>query len=131
MLNQETAMLAFARLALLSHHRQQLSGTEKFVVLTGFAACRSGWLDIATQCWPLLVSLNPQHFVVRAGSFPNALRDPSLSNFISVIDRFCSFEQAEHLLDGHGGIPQLDDGVAAGDLAARDIQQISVASTLT
>ncbi len=128
-LNQETAMLAFARLALLSHQRQQPLGTEKFIVLTGIAACRSGWLDLASQCWHLLASLNAQHFVVRSGSFPNALRDASLKNFVTMVERFCSFEQAEHLLDGHGGVPQLEDGQEAGEAAALDLQQIAVTST--
>lgn len=122
-------MLAFARLALLSHQRQQATGTEKFIVLTGFAACRSGWLEVANQCWQLLAGMNAKHFVVRAGSFPNALRDDSLSSFVTMLERFCSFEQAEHLLEGHGGMSQPEDGQTAGDSATQHLQQIDGRST--
>lgn len=118
-------MLAFAQLALLSHQRQQATGTEKFIVLTGFAACRSGWLDVANQCWQLLSGMNPQHFVVRAGSFPDALRDSSLSSFVTMLERFCSFEQAEHLLDGQGQSLEPQEGQTAGDAATQLLQKIA------
>ena len=47
MQNHELAMLAFARLARISHDKHQATGRDRFLLLAGERACKAGWPDVA------------------------------------------------------------------------------------
>lgn len=98
MQDQELAMLAFVRLAALSEEKQQLIGRDKFLILTGVAACRAGWPEVAERCRELVLHNNKMHIVGRSPSFPDAMRNDEFATFVKHLDRFCTFERAEHLL---------------------------------
>lgn len=98
MRDHERAMLAYARLAHISQQKRQLLGRDKFLVLTGTAACRAGWPDVAQRCRELVVANNPAHLLARFESFPDALRSPDLEPLLKRLERFCGHEKAEHLL---------------------------------
>ena len=124
MVNQETAMLAYARLARLSHERQQPLGRDRFLVLTGASACYAGWPEIADVCRRLIVSHNPRHFLADSASFADALRDPANRGYFDRANRLCSFEQAEHLLAPLGGVPQLPADSTAEAVVRADLDAL-------
>ncbi len=92
------AMLAYARLAQISHAKKQLQGRDRFLVLAGAAACRSGCLDVAERCRTLILANNRSHMIGRFGSFAQAMRDEDFLTFLQRRARLCSYERAEHLL---------------------------------
>ena len=91
-------MTAFARLAEISQQKQQFPQRDKFLLLAGIAACHAGWLDIAQQCRAIVLEHNPQHLVGRYPTFPDAIRSDNFETFHKSLERFCTFEKAEHLL---------------------------------
>ena len=108
MRDHERAMLAYARLAHISQQKRQLLGRDKFLVLTGTAACRAGWPDVAQRCRELVVANNPAHLLARFADFPDALRSPDFEPLLKRLERFCGYEKAEHLLselDINPGLP--------------------------
>ena len=117
----ETAMLAFCRLARISHDRIQMQGRDRFLLLAGVAACRAGWPEIAEHCRQLIVAHNPRHFLATSATLPDALRDDANAGFFQKASALCSFEQAEHLLTQHGGVPVVTDKQTAADLAETEL----------
>ena len=120
--DHERAMLAYAKLAEISHQRRQDQGRDKLLVLAGAAACRAGWPDVAARCRDIIVADNPSHMLARFATFADALRDDGFQTFLKARRRFCSYERAEHLLNeldvdletaGEGS------GLSAGALAQR------------
>ena len=102
MRNHELAMLAYAKLARISHEKQQLIGRDRFLVSAGFEACHAGALDVAARCRELVLLENPRHLLSRASSFPETIRDRETEGFFRGLQKVCSFEQAEMLLREHG-----------------------------
>jgi hypothetical protein len=98
MRDHERAMLAYARLAALSDEKRQLPGRDKFLVLTGAAACHAGWPDVAARCRDLVLLHNPAHLLSRFDTFAAALRSGELDLVLKRLQRMCSYEHAEHLL---------------------------------
>lgn len=98
MRNHELAMLAYARLARISHEKQQQPGRDRFLVLAGFEACQAGWLDVAARCRELVLVTNPRHLLGKTESFPESIRDEANRTYFTNLESFCTFEQAEHLL---------------------------------
>ena len=96
----ERELLAFARLARISHERRQLGPRDKFLVLTGAAATRAGYPEVASRYRELVLHHNPAHLLKRYASFPDALRNPEFQFFEKQLARFCTYERAEHLLQG-------------------------------
>lgn len=94
----ERAMLAYARLARVSQQKQQLLGRDKFLVLTGATSCRAGWPDVAERCRELVLANNRAHVLARFPSFVDAMRTEDLESLLKRLERFCNYEQAEHLL---------------------------------
>ncbi len=107
-MQHEAATIAFAQLAEISQQKRQLTQRDKFLLLTGISACRVGWLDIAARCRELVLAHNPSHLIRRYDSLPDALRDEDFGPFQKQLDRFCTFEKAEHLLTemGIAGLPE-------------------------
>lgn len=101
MRNHELAMLAYAKLARISHEKQQPIGRDRFLVLAGFEACHTGALEVADRCRKLVLIENPRHLLSRSESFPETIRDPDSIGFFRQLQTFCSFEQAEMLLRNH------------------------------
>ena len=56
----------------------------------------------------------------------DALRDDSNTGFFRKASLLCSFEQAEHLLTEHGGVPVVGEEQSAGDVAEAELSGVSV-----
>ena len=116
MLNHERAMMAYLRLADISQQKKQLLGRDKFLVLTGAAACRAGWPEVAQRCRELVLRNNAAHLIGKWETFPEALRSPEFLPFERQLERFCGYEKAEFHLD------QL--GVDRASLVAGELQDV-------
>ena len=124
MSDHETAMLAFARLARISHDKRQASGRDRFLALTAREACLAGWLEIGERCRKLIIAANPRHLLAHAAGIADAVRDPEIGKFLESLDRFCTFEQAEHLLSEMNCWPI--QNVEPGVVAQEEIDAITV-----
>ena len=91
-------MLAFARLARISHQKSQAAGRDRFLLLAGERACMAGWPDVADQCRELVLQSNPRHLLSKTDSFADCLRSEVGAEFFPTLQKFCTFERAEHLL---------------------------------
>ena len=99
MRDHERAMLVYAMLAELSRQKGQYLGRDKFLVLTGAAACRAGWPDVANRCQVLILEKAPAHIVGKYELFTDAMRSKDFEPFLKQMERFCGYEKAEHLLN--------------------------------
>lgn len=97
--DHEYAMLSYLRLAVLSHEKRQLPGRDRFLLLAGTQACRSGLPEVADRCRDLVLRNNPRHLVRQYATFADALRNPDFQPFVKQLERFCPLEKAEHLLN--------------------------------
>lgn len=91
-------MLVYVKLAELSARKRQFLGRDKFLILAGASACRSGWANVAERCRKLVVSHNPKHLLSRFDTFADAMRSPEFTALLKRLERFCGYERAEHLL---------------------------------
>ena len=120
--DQESAMLAFCRLARISHDRSQAQGRDRFLLLAGVAACRAGWPAIAERCRSLIVTSQPRHFLAASATLADALREDANEGFFRKANLLCSFEQAEHLLTEHGGVPVVSQEQSVGEVAEAELR---------
>lgn len=125
MRDHEQAMQIYARLAAISHRKQQAAGTDKFLVLTGIAATQAGWPEIAERCRALVVQRNPRHLVGHHASFADALRDEEFQPLVRRLERFCPIETAEALLQGQEVADGSEKGDSAGETAASLLSSIA------
>ncbi len=102
MANADLALSAYLQLAVISHERGQLLPRNKFLILSGDAACREGFLKVAEHCRRLVMLNSPAHIVSRYESFPAALKSMEFQTYLKQQRKFCSVERAEHLLEGQG-----------------------------
>lgn len=119
MKSPETAMLSYARLARISKEKNQAQGVERFLVLTGIAACHAGWLTIANLCFQRLRESFPLNQLAKGTSFASALRSEEGQAYSKQVQRICSPEQAEFLLVSAG------DGLLIGELEEKVISVLS------
>lgn len=126
MRNHESAMLAYVRLASMSHEKQQAVGRDRFLVLAGFEACNSGWLDVAELCRVLVLRSNPRHLLGNCDSFPDAIRSKDNQLFFASLARFCPMEQAEHLLRQHDAWPDGNESDSTGEMAMSELETIHI-----
>lgn len=125
MQNHELAMLAFARLARISNDKNQASGRDRFLLLTGERACMAGWPDIAEQCRELVLQSNPRHLLSKSATFADCLRSEEGAEFFPTLQKFCTFERAEHVLRDLQHWPgEPDDN--PGPTAQRDLDAIDL-----
>ena len=120
MSDHDSAMLAFAKLAGVSQSRQQLGPRDKFLVLAGAAACRGNWPAVARRCRELVLAHNPAHLLKRYPTLDEALADAEFQTFFRQLEKFCSYEKAEHhlsQLDISTAVPPLAAPLSAGDYA--------------
>jgi hypothetical protein len=108
-MRDDSAMLAFAKLAEISQQKQQFPQRDKFLLLTAIAACHVGDLEIAGRCRDLVLANNSAHLIRRFDSIPVALRSSEFDSFRNQLQRFCSYEKAEHLLAQLGEPLPVDD----------------------
>lgn len=106
--DHEIAMCAYVQLAVLSDEKQQTLVRDRFLLLAGVAACRAGWLDVAERCREKLVASNPAHQLNDHATLADALRDADFQQLAAKWERYCPFEQAEHLLRQLGLTPEGD-----------------------
>ena len=121
MSNPDLAMIWYLELAKLSQARRQFAGSDRFLILAGAAACRSGLLEVAEICRERVLRHNPRHLLSRWPTFPDALRSEDFATFQHQLERFCSLEKAESLLSGLGVIITLDETVFAKDQALEQL----------
>ena len=120
MLDHEAAMLAFVKLAGVAQTRGQLPQRDKFLLLTGAAACRGNWTVVAERCRQLVLTHNPLHLLKRYPSFAAAMEDEEFQTYFKQLSRFCSYERAEHYLTQlqiSPGFPTTSGSLSAGDYA--------------
>ena len=99
MRNYDSEMYNFVRLAEIAHQKQQEIGLVKFLILAGVAACRAGYLDVAEKCHRIVVTNNPRHLLAQHETLPEALQSEDFKPFVKQLERYCSSEKAEFLLD--------------------------------
>ncbi len=113
-------MLLFAQLAAISHSRRQLPGRDRFLLLTGMAATRAGWPEVAARCHALVVASAPRHLLGRYATFADALRADDFAPFVRQTEKLCSVERAEHLLAQAGeSLSRRSPGESVGDWVLR------------
>ncbi len=131
-MNHESAMLAYVKLAAVSERKHQLTGRDRLLVLATAAAGRAGWIDVADRCRQLVLEHNPAHLIGRFSTAADALRSPDFTPLLNQLERMCSYERAEFLLnelgvEAAGGSPNKGDpGGEAGDADQQDAGQIAL-----
>ncbi len=98
MSDPDLAVIRYLELAKISQAKNQRSGSDRFLILAGVAACRTGWLDVAERCRERVLEHNPHHLLGRWPTLPDALRSDDFAPFLKQLERFCSSERAEMLL---------------------------------
>ncbi len=102
-------------------------------MLATAAAGRAGWIDVADRCRQLVLEHNPAHLIGRFSTAADALRSPDFAPLVNQLERMCSYERAEFLLnelglDAEGASPAGGEPNAdAGDAEQQDAGQIALA----
>lgn len=120
MLDHSAAMLAFIKLAGVAQSKSQLSQRDKFLLLAAAAAVEAEYDAVADRCCQLLLDHNPAHMIRRFESVAHALADPEYLSFQRQLNKFCSYERAEHYLTQLGivpGLPAKAANLSVGDYA--------------
>ena len=120
MLDHSAAMIAFVKLAGIAQSKRQLLQCDKFLILAAAAACHAGWLAVAERCRRLVLGHNPAHLLRQYPTLPDALRDEDFQVFFRQLQRFCSYERAEHFLtelEIAPGFPVANTGLTSGEYA--------------
>ncbi len=107
--DHELAMCAYVQLGMLSDRRQQALARDRFLLLGGVEACRAGWPEVAEACRKLIVASNAAHQLNCHATLADALRDADFQQLVAAGERYCSYEQAEHLLRQLGLTPEGDE----------------------
>ncbi len=124
----ERAMLLFTQLASVADRKQQSIGRNRFLVLTGIAAARDGWPEVAARCYDIITASSAQHIVGHYASFADALRDSEFQTFVRQVEKFCSLERAEHLLSKMDvSPPTVSDAQSMGDVCLGLLDRIGAA----
>jgi hypothetical protein len=118
------AVIRYLRLADVAQRKGQISGRNRFLLLAAVDACHAGLLDVATLCRERVLQDEPRHLVGRFSTIPDAIRSEDFQPFSRRLVRFCSREQAEHLLEQQSadGLP-LDAGESITAFAAWLMEQ--------
>jgi hypothetical protein len=116
-MNHESAMLAYVRLAEVSQRKHQLIGRDKLLVLAAAAACRAGWLDVGERCRQLVLEHNPAHLIGTYPTAADALRGDDFAPLLNQLERMCSYERAEFLVNELNLEPEETTDRNAGEIA--------------
>lgn len=131
MKNTEAALWAFLQLAYVSHQKQQFIGRDKFLIMAGVAACNAGWPDLAEECRIRVLENNASHMIGKFESFVTAMRDDDFLKFAQQLDRFCTFEKAEHLLNELGIAAYNEQTAPVGPPLAKLLREMQTDDTKT
>ena len=123
MINHELAMAAFAKLARISYEKNQPVGCDRFLSLTAKSACCAGVLTVAERCRDLVAINNAHHVLAKANSCVEAVRDKINAAFFQSLDRFCSFERAEFLLQNLDESAEVTNAQAAAESELAQIRR--------
>lgn len=107
--DHEIAMSAYVQLAVISGRKHQAPARDRFLLLAGIEACHAGWLDVANECHKRIIAANPAHQLHLHATMADALRDADFQQLAAKWERYCPFEQAEHLLMQLGRSPEGDE----------------------
>jgi len=107
--DHEIAMSAYVQLAVISGQKNQAPARDRFLLLAGIEACHAGWLDVANECRARIIAANPAHQLHLHATMADALRDADFQKLAAKWERYCPFEQAEHLLTQLGRSPEGDE----------------------
>lgn len=122
MANDAHEMLVFLRLAWISQQKQQFLPRDKLLILSGAAALTAGYLDVANRCHQLVVAHQPSHVLSRFSNMSEAMVDAEFQPFLRSLRKFCSFEQAEHLLQHASDVsPSASDDAFRNEYECADI----------
>jgi hypothetical protein len=119
--NSDLALIQYLQLAKISQAKRQQAGSDRFLILAGVAACRSGWLDVAEACRDRVLEHNPHHLLNRWPTLPDAVRSPDFSTFLRQLERLCPVERAETILAELKANIGLEDGVSPRDQAREQL----------
>lgn len=106
--DHEIAMSTYIQLAVISGQKQQALARDRFLLLGGIEACHAGWLEVANECRTQILAANPSHQLRLHATMADALRDADFQKLAAKWERYCPFEQAEHLLMQLGHTPEGD-----------------------
>jgi hypothetical protein len=106
--DHEIAMCAYVQLAVISDEKQQAPTRDRFLLLAAVESCQAGWLELADRCRTLILATNSAHQLNRFATMADALRDPDFQKLVAKWEKYCPFEQAEHLLTQLGRAPEGD-----------------------
>lgn len=95
----DMSVARYLRLADLAQRKGQVSGRNRFLLLAAVDACHAGLLSVATLCRNRVLRDEPRHLIRRFPTIPDAIRSEDFQSFARRLARFCSREQAEHLLN--------------------------------
>lgn len=102
MADHDAAATAYLRLAVISHERSQSLQRNKFLVLGGMAALQAGRTPVAERCRQVVLSFSPAYILKRWPDLKTAFAAEEFQTYYKQLQRFCSYERAEHLLTGLG-----------------------------
>ena len=119
MSDHEAAMLNYLTLADWSQRKGQSLPRDKFLLLAGAAACRSGLPDIADYCRRQVLANNTAHLIGRYASFSEALKSDDYRTFEKQLQKFCSAERAEHLVGWAEAPPESPPLLSVDDVRER------------
>ena len=94
----DQAVVRYLRLADIAQRKGQISGRNRFLLLAAVDACHTGLLEVATLCREQVLTDEPRHLIGQYATIPDAIRSQDFEPFARRLKRFCSREQAEHLL---------------------------------
>lgn len=102
MADHDAAATAYLRLAVISHERSQALQRNKFLVLGGMEALQAGRTPVAERCRQVVLGFNSAYILKRWPDLKTAFAAEEFQAYYKQLQRFCSYERAEHLLIGLG-----------------------------
>lgn len=121
MSNPDLALVRYLELAKISQAKRQQAGSDRFLILSGVAACRAGFLDVAELCRSRVLEHNPHHLLNQWPTLPDAIRSPDFAGFLRQLERFCPAERAEMLLSELGADVALREEASAQEVALKQL----------
>lgn len=120
MFDHAAALVAFVKLAGVAQSKSQWAQRDKFLLLAGIAAARAGFTGVSARCRELVLTHNPHHLIKGYATIEESLVDTDFQPFLVQLQRFCSYELAEHYLTQlqiAPGLPTRGNGLGAAEYA--------------
>lgn len=120
MFDHAAALVSFVKLAGVAQSKSQWAQRDKFLLLAGIAAARAGFPPVAARCRELVLAHNPHHLIKGYATIEESIADADFQPFLLQLQRFCSYERAEHFLTQlqiAPGLPTRGHTLGAADYA--------------